>query len=412
MYTVVHFSAACKKVVSVKERKEILKRLGRCYNCLRPNHRVRDCESHRNCRYCHHKHHQSLCESRPADKGNDNTGEQETPTQNTTVNTSNTVKNQHLVLLQTARAEATNEGNNKTENVRILFDNGSQRSYITNSLKEKLGLPPFKKEKLNLNTFGDSKFKIQMCDVVRVYLRKPGNERVFCVDALSFPTICSALPSSVKLESHPRLSNLELADNFDSTSQNQIDILVGSDFYWSLVTGEIFHTDEGLVAVGSKLGWLLSGPVESCTSNTTHTNLIVSYFDEPGISEPMEDQLVLALKQFWEVETLGINGEDEKLHDETFLRKLEFKNRHYEVSLPWIRDYSDLPNYYQQCLNRLKLLRKKLMKNPEILNEYNSVILDQLSKGIIESSYTRSGFQHSLHAPPSRDSQGTEYYQG
>ena len=122
----VHFSAACKKVVSVKERKEILKRLGRCYNCLRPNHRGRDCESHRNCHYCHHKHHQSLCESRPADKNDDNTGEQETPTQNTTVNTSNTVKNQHLVLLQTARAEATNEGNNKTENVRILFDNGSQ----------------------------------------------------------------------------------------------------------------------------------------------------------------------------------------------------------------------------------------------------------------------------------------------
>ena len=122
----VHFSAACKKVVSVKEGKEILKQLWRCYNCLRPNHRVRDCESHRNCCYCHHKHHQSLCESRPADKSNDNTGEQDTPTQNTTVNTSNTVKNQHLVLLQTARDEATNEGNNKIENVRILFDNGSQ----------------------------------------------------------------------------------------------------------------------------------------------------------------------------------------------------------------------------------------------------------------------------------------------
>ena len=245
----VHYSAVCKKVVSVKERKEILKRLGRCYNCLKPNHRVRDCESRRNCRYCHHKHHQSLCESRTADKGDDHTGEQETPTQDMTVNTSNSVKGQHLVLLQTARAEATNEGNNKTENVRILFDNGSQRSYITDSLKEKLGLSPIKKEKLNLNTFGDSKFKTQRCDVVRVYLRKPGNEKVFCVDALSFPTICSALPSSVKLGSHSSITSLELADHCGSTGQNQIDILVGSDFYWSLVTGEIVRTDKGLVAV-------------------------------------------------------------------------------------------------------------------------------------------------------------------
>ena len=56
----VHYSAACKEVVSVKERKEILKQLGRFYNCLRSNHS-------RNCHYCHHKHHQSLCESRSAD---------------------------------------------------------------------------------------------------------------------------------------------------------------------------------------------------------------------------------------------------------------------------------------------------------------------------------------------------------
>ena len=105
----VRYSAACKKVVNVKERKEILKRLGRCYNCLKPNHRLRDCESHRNCRYCHHKHHQSLCESRPADKSDDNTVEQGTPTQDTTVNTSNSVEGRQLVLLQTPRAEATNK---------------------------------------------------------------------------------------------------------------------------------------------------------------------------------------------------------------------------------------------------------------------------------------------------------------
>ena len=34
--------------------------------------------------------------------------------------------------------------------------------------KSRLGLSPIR-EKLNLNTFGDSKFKTQICDVVRVY---------------------------------------------------------------------------------------------------------------------------------------------------------------------------------------------------------------------------------------------------
>ena len=109
----------------------------------------------------------------------------------------------------------------------------------------------------------------------------------------------------------------------------------------------------------------MSGPVESCIPNEpTHTNFVVNYFSEPDTSVPMEDQLVLAIKQFWEVETFGIEDGGDKLQDEMFLRKLEFKNRHYEVSLPWIRDHSDLSNHYQQCLNRLKLLRKRLFKSP------------------------------------------------
>lgn len=80
-----------------------------------------------------------------------NAGEQGTPTQDMTVNTSNSVKGQQLVLLQTAQVEATNESNNKTENVRILLDNGSEQSYITDSLRAKLGPSPIKKEKLILN---------------------------------------------------------------------------------------------------------------------------------------------------------------------------------------------------------------------------------------------------------------------
>ena len=178
----IYYSAACKKVTNVKERKEILKRLGRCFNCLKPNHRVRDYNSHKTCHYCHRRHHQWLCESRPTENATD-TQEQVTPTQDTIVNTINTVKSRQLVLLQTAQAEATNSGKSKVENVRVLFDNGSQRSYITDSLKTRLGLSSIRKERLNLNTFGNSKFKPQSCDVVKVYLRKPGNEDVFCVEA-------------------------------------------------------------------------------------------------------------------------------------------------------------------------------------------------------------------------------------
>ena len=139
-----------------------------------------------------------MCEPQTTNQRDHNV-EQVTPVEDTTANTINTVKSRQLVLLQTARAEATNGSETSIENVRILFDNGSQCSYITDSLKTRLGLSPIRKEKLNLNTFSDSKFKTQNCDVVRVYLRKPGSENLYCINALSFPTICSALPSPVDL---------------------------------------------------------------------------------------------------------------------------------------------------------------------------------------------------------------------
>ena len=55
-----HFSASCDKVMEVKDHKDILIKKGRCFNCLKANHKTRECTSMRNCRLCHRKHHQSI----------------------------------------------------------------------------------------------------------------------------------------------------------------------------------------------------------------------------------------------------------------------------------------------------------------------------------------------------------------
>ena len=130
---------------------------------------------------------------------------------------------------------------------------------------------------------------------------------MFCIKALSFLTICSAMLSSVDLSNHPVLNELELADYTDNTDRNHTDILVGSDFYQSLMTGEIVHTESGPTAVCSKFGWLVSGPVGSFgTRELTHTNLVVSYFSEPSSTESHDDHLVTTLKKFWVVRALAL----------------------------------------------------------------------------------------------------------
>ena len=83
----------------------------------------------------------SFRETRPIDQNytqNDETaGMGSTTTQLTTTTTSST-KVKGNVLLQTPTTIATNHDRSKSVPVRILFDNGSQRSYMTDSIKSKL----------------------------------------------------------------------------------------------------------------------------------------------------------------------------------------------------------------------------------------------------------------------------------
>ena len=173
-------------------------RAGRCFNCLKPQHRAKQCESAKKCRHYHRKHHQSICDkdSPPA--------ESVSPHSDVTAPTTNmssiSAKGNNLVLLQTARALASDGTSSRSANVRILFDTGSQRSYVTESLVKHLNLKPLRKERLQLNTFGEPGFKGKSCELVQIRLQKLNSNESFQLQALQFPTICSSLPNPVNLE--------------------------------------------------------------------------------------------------------------------------------------------------------------------------------------------------------------------
>ena len=264
-----HYRSACTVIKEVKDRRAFLLRTGRCFNCLRPQHRARQCKSAKRCKHCHKKHHQSICDkSTPCEP----TAPPSEPT-GTTANTSNTAKGGKLLLLQTARAVASDDTGKRSVNVRILFDTGSQRSYMTDALVRRLNLKPLRKEKLQLNTFGEPGFRGKSCELVRIRLQGLNGGECSQLQALQFPTICSSLPNLVNLERFPSLLKLDLADP-PSSAPKGIDMLIGSDYYWSIVGEEVIRTDGGPTVVKSKHGWLLSGPLAtSDPSGTTITHL-------------------------------------------------------------------------------------------------------------------------------------------
>jgi len=159
-----------------------------------------------------------------------------------------------------AQAMAGNESNQRETQVRVLFDCGSQRSYITEDLFHGLGLTPVRTEKMRLNTFGDTRFKPKQCKLYKLYLHNSQCSEKLEITALSFPVICLTLPFMSDVSQYSYLSGIQ---DTGGNAQSTIDMLIGSDFYWQLMSSEIRQSEQGPVVINSKLGWLLSGPLNS-----------------------------------------------------------------------------------------------------------------------------------------------------
>ena len=220
-----NFSVSCHKVTNINARRDILRRKKRCFMCLKKEHLVDQCD--KSCINCKRRHHQSICQARspgealnchpppPEEKSPQGELEAQVPNSETklsrtntetptTQQTTSTSSSKKSVLLPTATAVATNKDQNKSMTVRILFDGGSQRSYITNNVSKRLGLKSANTETLHLNTFGKSTHRKHRCEVVSLPIRTNDNKYV---TALNFPIICSPLTARAHLQDHPHYKN-------------------------------------------------------------------------------------------------------------------------------------------------------------------------------------------------------------
>ena len=164
----------------------------------------------------------------------------------------------------------------------------------------------------------------------------------------------------------------------------------------------IARGERGPTAINSKLGWLLSGPTYVSTRNCkTVSNVIVTGGIVDASSSSDHKELTTVLRKFWDTEALGIQETSNETteNDQAFLKDVKYEEGHYEVSLPWIRDCSELPCHYYLSFNRLKYLQFRLLRRPELLTEYN-IFREQLQKRIIERVETDSIALNVTHYMP------------
>lgn len=72
---------------------------------------------------------------------------------------------------------------------RVIFDGGSQISYVTDRLKSNLSLPVRFVDTLMIKTFGSGKEQVQTCDVIDLLLKTRDGENLQ-LTFLAIPMIC------------------------------------------------------------------------------------------------------------------------------------------------------------------------------------------------------------------------------
>lgn len=170
--------------------------------------------------------------------------------------------------------------------------------YFLNYHQEPSGewVKPKKIVKLQLNTFRHNSYKTQECAVVSLYLEGLRHLEATKISALTSPSICSPLPSAVKLSTPSRPSA-----GWWMWSTKEWSWCV--DFYWNFVTGDVVKSSEGPVAIDSKLGWTYQFSWNQC-----HKPCLCGYHWNTSQSQVWwkNDELVDLLCEFWNVESLGI----------------------------------------------------------------------------------------------------------
>jgi len=187
--------------------------------------------------------------------------------------------------------------------------------------------------------------------------------------------------------------SLDLADLDNGGTELPVDILIDSDHYWKIVTGEVVRRESGPIAIGTHLGWVLSSPTCIPDNWTSAVNVITAHTLKIDSQEVKTDEgMDVTLQQFWDLESLSIKG-DEASTLENFDESIVFKDGRYEVCLPWKETHPTLPDHYKLSKNRLLGLLHHLKQRPSVLQDYDATIKDQLSRGIVEEVES----DHSVH---------------
>ena len=366
-------------------RRNLLRSCGGCFKCLTaaPNHDYRKCRA--KCALCGQRHHAVLCNGASGKKHDgmknsssagiaQHSAAKETPQQipqdRAVGLLSAPSMRKSYVMLQTIKVNV--KGKHKAMQAVVLLDTGSDRTYVSERIVNQIQPQWISSQMLSYSAFGTTKSsEVVERDMYSLLLSK--GENSLNVVATEIPIICAAiscppLPSSLLTD----FSFMEVVEGQDVT----VDILIGLDAYWKVMTPSMKPLSDGLMAQRSIFGWIASGVVP----------ISGDAVQAPSMQLFCGSDICASLQVMWDLdkadstEVLESDGVMAQFED-----SVSYHEGRYEVALPWLpeEDRPELLNNRCMALHRLHNLEKRLERD-RLESDYNDVFEQYLRDGIIE----------------------------
>lgn len=385
-----HNSLDCFKArnMSYDEKLKIVRDSKSCYLCLKRSHSSKQCRIRTTCMICDRRHATILCSNFTRSKtlADEPNQVSDTPTRDkegpVNVSTNASVTCDASVILPTLQIRLKND-QGETTTVRAVIDTASQRSYVLNSIANKMGFEQYGEERLCISVFGGKRSGITSHKMFLLHLSNLNDDFECSVEALGQDIICGDLPT---VPSGPWIEEMVAFGVNVSDFVNvdgPIELLLGADVAGSMFTGNMKKLSHGtLVAIETYLGWTVSGKMPSPSHKKSSAALLT-------INMLCHNMNVSDL---WRLDLLGIDSssvyktkdENEMDTDKFFLDTVtQNEEGRYEVCLPWKKSHPPIPTNIEGASKRLDSTRQKLQKEG-FLDEYDTVFKEWESEGVIE----------------------------
>lgn len=289
------------------------------------------------------------------------------------------------VLLSTALVEvADTQGTYHL--ARALLDSGSQRCFISKSFSNIINAN-YIQSTHEIRGVGNSVIQCtQTCTIELKSHVTTYTTRIRCFVLNKITSTLPAISNSYAQFCPP--DNIQLADP-QFLNANDVDILIGADKFWDLISDGKMRLPNGPFLQNTKLGWIISGPILNKFTNTHNSHIQCNF----------SSSIDLQLRKFWELEDLpkvtGEHTEQEIMCENHFIKHTtRNQDGRFIVSMPFSQSPDVLGESYSQAKRRFLTLERRLGSSPELKKLYTDFIHEYLSLGHMSKVTTKYSQPH------------------